>query len=1033
MKSVCQQLRADEAAMYHGGDARTAERLHETPPGPTAEERTRLALQRVRRLLNDFSPGVFADIAWLRAALDQPLADPAAEIERGFVLGWLAWWSSDFAGAEPLLSEAARCGRDAGNLPAAAEAAYWGARVRLRLGRKDACADYEAILRVLGGSPQATCWFVDLLWRSGRSDRAEQVWKSVRANRRVTACPETPLQEVRSLLRRGDITAAERLLEEASPKAGVVWVERLLLLVWIAVTREQQERARAILDQARQGPYPVSALDAWVRLCEQRSLGAAGEPAGIPQSPLLADYCRGQQARQSGDRAAAAAAYREALTASAVQPFARYGLACLGEEAFAPVLGTQPGLFLAVRCRARIAVERFRRRELSPAEFLEAVKPATAAGYRDASVEHFRRIAQMLEERTVDLAVMRQIAEEQGPEAENARRSTLEQVVGRVPPEEILAVLMEWSRIGKLIDSSAWQHALGRQLLRLALLARAARRPVSSAVVATIRRLLPHDDRTSLVEGTADHARGDASSPLALHDAARELAAGGVDDEWRQRVARLRAEPRLRGLIQALLLQEAAQRGDTSTVAALLDETDPWRCFRAAPPRFVLRAVVAIAASLRTRPAWQDILARWLRVWGIDALGAEGAVLAAEGGLTATTAPPGVAPAAWFLHQAARAVIRQDFRAPLAATRCAVEADPDLARTENDTPASRTIRDALPEFERRALAECLIASLLPHESPQIPPPALLVDAIDLLHTFSEGETLLSALRREDAEAVRATVATLREAPALPPRLAHHLALLQRRAALALESSERLDEALPHVRRAWLCWLRLLAAPHDGLAADAGAQLLDHLLAEDRRRIVHLLARDQIDEARRHAAFLQELPAAIPAEAAALREDVARRTAGFRDDLATDYLLSTREAMQHGHILEGLRCDYTRGLMLLRRLLSIDRDNLRLLTALVEVSTEWFLDLHHLGDAAGLREQVDRYTPFALQLARLVADRPGDLAARAAVAEYWKFRGFISRDPDERVALYREALRFNPANSNVRDLLAQLGPVGAVEE
>ena len=87
-----------------------------------------------------------------------------------------------------------------------------------------------------------------------------------------------------------------------------------------------------------------------------------------------------------------------------------------------------------------------------------------------------------------------------------------------------------------------------------------------------------------------------------------------------------------------------------------------------------------------------------------------------------------------------------------------------------------------------------------------------------------------------------------------------------------------------------------------------------------------------------------------------------------------------------------------------------------------------------GARTALAEQVERFTPFALQLARQVEGRPGDLAARAALAGFTKFRGFVAADPARRADLYREALRFNPADDNVRELLAQLegtdgGPVG----
>src|SRR6185437_9387544 len=117
--------------------------------------------------------------------------------------------------AEPLLSEALRVAREQNTSETLAEAAYWCTRVRLLLGRGEAMAEYERVLRSLSGSPRAAAWLVDLLGRAGRIDRAEQVWKALRGNRRVAGCAEGPLLEARLLLRRGELTPAERLLTEA--------------------------------------------------------------------------------------------------------------------------------------------------------------------------------------------------------------------------------------------------------------------------------------------------------------------------------------------------------------------------------------------------------------------------------------------------------------------------------------------------------------------------------------------------------------------------------------------------------------------------------------------------------------------------------------------------------------------------------------------------------------------------------------------------------------------------------------------------
>ena len=181
----------------------------------------------------------------------------------------------------------------------------------------------------------------------------------------------------------------------------------------------------------------------------------------------------------------------------------------------------------------------------------------------------------------------------------------------------------------------------------------------------------------------------------------------------------------------------------------------------------------------------------------------------------------------------------------------------------------------------------------------------------------------------------------------------------------------------------------------------------------------------MDAARRHWNLVQELPE-IAAIDEGLRSDLAERTARFRDELATDYLLATREAMRYGAIPEGWRADYGKGVSGLLRLLSLDRDNVRLLTAMVEICNDWFLDLYNAGDPRRLSEHVDRFTPFAAQLARLVEDRAGDLAARAALSDFYKFRGFTSGDRARKAELYREALRFHPGNDNVRNLLKDLG-------
>jgi hypothetical protein len=499
-------------------------------------------------------------------------------------------------------------------------------------------------------------------------------------------------------------------------------------------------------------------------------------------------------------------------------------------------------------------------------------------------------------------------------------------------------------------------------------------------------------------------------------------AAHYLDSQSAETLRELQSLSRWKGLAQALLLQEAAQRGDTASVLALLDEADAWRGLHA-PPRFVLRALENAVAAQPNHPGWRRSLSRWLQLWDPASLGAEGATLAIHAGLTplrgdTAEPPPGVPAVPWLLHQATRALGRDDAIEALAFTRRAPVRDPELA----SVPDARVVREALPELERRARAQSLAAAVQPDDEAGRPAAGVLVDAVEALADLPDGAAVLDALASGDRETARARLDVLSERPDLPPRLAHHLALLMQRAARGLEEREETASAEPYWRRAWLCWLRFL-----GTMTDASARriVLDFLLEPHRHRLNDLLARDAVDAARRHWDLMGNLPARAGLVEESFGREVAERIERFREELANEYLGTTREAMRYGGIPEGWRADYEKGLGYLRRLLSLDRENARLLAALVEICNDWFLDLYHLNDAAGLRGRVERFTPFALQLARRIDERPGDLSARAALADFWKFRGFVAADRAHKAALYREALRFNPANTNVRDLLAEL--------
>jgi hypothetical protein len=379
----------------------------------------------------------------------------------------------------------------------------------------------------------------------------------------------------------------------------------------------------------------------------------------------------------------------------------------------------------------------------------------------------------------------------------------------------------------------------------------------------------------------------------------------------------------------------------------------------------------------------------------------------------------------WLMHQAAQAVHQDDPFQARAWVRRALTAGLQVSGPDG---SAHVVAAALPELERLARAR-LLADVVRFD-PDQPTllPGLLADAVDLLQTELEGQATLAAALRGDLLEARQALAVLAERGDLAPRLAHHLALIYHRAALFFEDRQRGESADACWRLAWLNWLRLCATLPSAPDGEAGCRrrlLVEALLGVHRQRLNDLLAHNAVDRARRHWRLVHGLADQVRGRHEALAREIDEALAQFREDWTTEYLSITREAMRHGDIAEGWRADYEKGLAYLRRCLSLDPDNRRLLTAVIEVCVEWFLDCYNNEDARQLWRQVDRFTPFALKLARLVQERPGEWAARMALSEFTKYRGFVAGARAQKAALYREALLLNPANENVRELLASL--------
>lgn len=1057
--------------MYQRDDnAGAAARDAGTPGAVSPGQRAGHALARVRQALDE-PAGLTFDRGLVEGALSVPLDDPALEAERCFARGWLHWLAGETGAAEPLLGRAVEL------LPprseAVARAAYWLARVRLLLRRADAIPAYESVLRSTAGSPRATCWFVDLLWRAGRHERAEQVWKPLRTNRRVTACDEAPLLEARFQLRQGDAIAAEKALREGQPRGGVNRVECLLLLAWVVADR-QPEQAEALLDRAAGGLYPAAAVKAWRALLRDRTRppppgdGFASLRAP-PLSAPAAGWVEAQAARASGADATSTSA---ALAAVRALPplchFARYALACAGREDFAALLADRPGPFLAVRCRLWLTFARFGRREVGAADLLTALQQAVAAGHGVARLDDWRGFVEALASQGAPRPADLWPSGSDDVVARNRRRAAVELAAGQPPRGGVLPLLLSWARGGGCERDAVLRGFAGRQLLRLLLRRHAdgrlpgagpgedARKPPAvDEVLGCTRELLGPSALTDLVAGLlaphgnegcpttieGEQAGADCADVSGLWRAAVALARGEVVGEkgpaWRAAVASLRDDPSAGGPALSLLAFEAARSGEAAALVDALRPAPAWVGRPSGPPCFLARGVQAAGPGALRPERWRRAVSEWLRQWKLEGLSPAARDLAVAVGLLPpdpdTAAPPaGVDAAAWFLHQAGEALGRDDALAARAWARRALSHDATPLPAER----SRLVQAALPELERRAQAQLLAEVARPDPRHARAAPALFVDMRDLLFEVRDGPLVLAAAGRGELADARARLGALAERPDLPPRLCHHLALVSQRAAVAFEEEGRADDALACWQRSWRCWLSWAARPtEDGAGAATVVELLlGHLLALHRGRLKDLLARGQVDAARRFWDFVRRLAELAPEGAAPLTDGLRRRLEAFREELATEYLLETREAMRHGGTPEGWRADYEEGLGRLRRLLSLDRDNPRLLIALVEACADWFLDLYDTQDAGRLRAEVERYTPFALQLARAVRSSPPErspdhLTARAALSEFFKFRGFVADDRDRKKSLYREALQLNPANENVRTLLAELESLG----
>jgi hypothetical protein len=324
----------------------------------------------------------------------------------------------------------------------------------------------------------------------------------------------------------------------------------------------------------------------------------------------------------------------------------------------------------------------------------------------------------------------------------------------------------------------------------------------------------------------------------------------------------------------------------------------------------------------------------------------------------------------------------------------------EKARSENDEARSRT-EVALPELRALARAQKLAEAVRFTQQQPALAPGLLSGFVACLDREEVGRSALDAAERGDMAAAQSCLATLAARDSLQPDTSHHLALIYLRGALWAEESDAVlaDELW---RLSWRCWLHWAQSAN---TTDRNL-IFSWLLTEHRTVIKDLLARNAIDAARRHWLRVMDFTA---------NPILTKRIEAFRDELATEYLVLTRESMRYGTVPSGYDADYETGLNCLARLLSLDSSNQRLLTEVVSICTEWFQECYGIGDLQTLARAVERFTPFALQLGRRIEQSDAaELTARSVLAEFTKFRGFVCEDPVRKADLYREAQRWHPS-------------------
>ncbi|WP_410597485.1 hypothetical protein [Amycolatopsis sp. lyj-23] len=354
------------------------------------------------------------------------------------------------------------------------------------------------------------------------------------------------------------------------------------------------------------------------------------------------------------------------------------------------------------------------------------------------------------------------------------------------------------------------------------------------------------------------------------------------------------------------------------------------------------------------------------------------------------------------------------------------------------------VESGLIGLARRLVAACCVDRLLGH---------LFPDQSDrehagryrVLERAVEGyDALFYALLDKDRDAV--LTAWRRFVPHLGAALLvqHALAVLYRERALAATGQA---DTLVVATALWAGLLsseRFWARCRDDVRGDERrlrAEVVRELLSAHAVRGRRALADGDEDAARRHLGFL-----AACADATAVRgtltefglpfpggvdpqrfAEVAAMAREALDGWAGDVLTPAREAVADpdaiARLPEGISADYEGGIAAVQPFLRLDVPVRTVLQTVLGWYNEWAMAVYHRNEPAELADLTEAAAPVARALEPLCDRGKATDPANQALSRHLMLRGFALRDPVEARTRYREALAWDPGNSNAETLLA----------